>query len=138
RPGARWIILLEGVNDMLFALMPGMPESERATAADIITGYRLLIARARLHDITIIGCTLPPISDAPVFTPEFQDLHQQVNRWIRDSGEFDAVADLEAALKDPAAPTRMRTGLLSSDGVHPNDAGHAAIAEVFDLDLFRK
>ena len=138
RPGARWIILFEGVNDMLFGLMPGMPESQRATASDIITGYRMLIARAHLHDLRIVGCTLLPIGGAPVFTPELGDLRQQVNRWIRDSGEFDAVTDLDAALRDPAAPTRMPAELLSDDGVHPNDAGHTAIAEVFDLGLFRE
>jgi lysophospholipase L1-like esterase len=123
---------------MLFGLMPGMPESERATAADIITGYRMLIARAHLHDLRIVGCTLPPIGGAPVFTPEFEDIRQRVNRWIRDSGEFDAVADLDAALRDPAAPTRVPAELLSGDGVHPNDAGQARIADVFDLGLFRK
>jgi lysophospholipase L1-like esterase len=32
----------------------------------------------------------------------------------------------------------MPAELLSGDGVHPNDAGHAAIAEVFDLGVFRK
>ncbi|GAB3476323.1 SGNH/GDSL hydrolase family protein [Amycolatopsis cihanbeyliensis] len=138
RPGARWIILFEGGNDILFGLMPGAPDSEQATATDIITGYRMLIDRAHLHDLRIIGCTLPPIGGSPVFTPEFEDLRQQLNRWIRDSGEFDAVTDLDAALRDPAMPTRMPAELVSDDGVHPNDAGHAAIAEVFDLGLFRE
>lgn len=137
RPGARWIILFAGGNDAIFGAMPGMPESEHATAADIITGYRMLIARARLHDLRVVGCTWPPIGGAPIFTPEFEDVRQQVNHWIRRSGEFDAVTDLDAALRDPANPTTMPAELLSSDGVHPNDAGHAAIAEVFDLDLFR-
>jgi lysophospholipase L1-like esterase len=136
RPGARWVILCEGTNDILFGLMPGMPESERATASDIITGYRMLITRAHLHGLRIVGCTLPPIGASPVFTPEYEDIRQQVNRWMRDSGEFDAVTDLDTALQDPAAPTRVRAELLSGDGVHPNDAGHAAIAEAFDLNLF--
>lgn len=64
-------------------------------------------------------------------------MRAQVNHWIRDSGEFDAVTDLDTALRDPAAPTGMPAELLAGDGVHPNDAGHAAIAEVVDLDLFR-
>ncbi|MGI5133105.1 SGNH/GDSL hydrolase family protein [Pseudonocardia sp. CA-107938] len=138
RPGARWIILLEGGNDAIFGLMPGMPESERATAADIVTGYRTLIARAHLHQLRVIGCTWPPIGGSPVWTPEFEDVRRQVNGWIRESGEFDAVTDLDAALRDPAAPTTMPGELLSGDGVHPNDAGHAAIAELFDLALLRE
>jgi lysophospholipase L1-like esterase len=60
-----------------------------------------------------------------------------VNRWIRDSGEFDAVVDLDAATRDPAEPTRLRTEFDSGDGIHPNDAGNQAIAEAFDLELFR-
>jgi lysophospholipase L1-like esterase len=96
----------------------------------------MLIARAHLHNLRIVGCTLPPIGASPVFTPEYEEIRQQVNRWIRDSGEFDAVTDLDSALRDPAAPTKARAELLSSDGVHPNDAGHSAIAEVFDLNLF--
>jgi lysophospholipase L1-like esterase len=137
RPGARWLIVLAGANDMFFGLMPGMPETERATVADIVTGYRMLIARAHLHGLRVIGCTLPPLGGAPVFTPEFADMHKQVNGWIRDSGEFDAVTDLETALRDPADPAGMPAELLAADGVHPNDAGHAAIAGAFDPELFR-
>ncbi|SFN97243.1 SGNH/GDSL hydrolase family protein [Amycolatopsis rubida] len=137
RPGARWIILSVGGNDLIFGSLPGMPDSEQATAADLVDGYRLLLTRARLHGLRVVGCTLPPIGGSPVFTQEFEDARQQVNRWIRDSGEFDAVTDLDAALRDPAEPTKMRAGLVSADGVHPTDAGHAAIAESFDLELFR-
>ncbi|MGW7537397.1 SGNH/GDSL hydrolase family protein [Amycolatopsis sp. NPDC054798] len=137
RPGARWLILCEGINDLFFGSMPGMPESERATATDLIAGYRLLIARAHSHGLRVIGCTLPPIGGAPVFTPEFEDARQQVNRWIRDSGEFDAVTDLDVALRDPAEPAKTRAELISGDGVHPNDIGQATIAGAFDLELFR-
>lgn len=137
-PGVRWIILFAAVNDMFFGLMPGMPESERATAADIIAGYRMLIARAHLHDLHIVCCTLPSIVRAPVFTPELDHVRQQVNHWIRHSGEFDAVTDLDAALRDPADLARQPAELLCDDGIHPNDAGHAVIAELFDLGLFRE
>ncbi|WP_370932263.1 SGNH/GDSL hydrolase family protein [Amycolatopsis sp. cg13] len=139
RPGARWLILFEGGNDLIFGSLPGMPDSERATADDLIDGYRLLLARARAHSpgLRVIGCTLPPIGSSPVFTPEFEEARQRVNRWIRDSGEFDAVTDLDAALRDPAHPTKTRAELVTADGVHPNDTGHAAIADAFDLELFR-
>lgn len=96
--------MCEGINGILFGLMPG---SEHATAADIITGYRMLIAHAHLHDLPIVGYTLPPIDSSPVFTPEFEDPRQQVNHWIRDSGELDAVADLDAALRDPVDPASV-------------------------------
>jgi lysophospholipase L1-like esterase len=139
RPGVRWVVLSEGLNDMFFGYMPGMPESERATAEDIIVGYRMLIDRAHLHGLRVIGCTLLPIGGTMIFSAKLENVRQDLNRWIRDSGEFDAVVDLEAAVRDPdpAEPVRMRTEFFSSDGVHPNDAGQQAIAEAFDLEVFR-
>ncbi|EMD26486.1 hypothetical protein C791_3330 [Amycolatopsis azurea DSM 43854] len=140
RPGVRWMVLSEGINDLFFGLRQGVPESERATADDLIAGYRMLIGRAHLHGLRVIGCTLLPLGGAPVFTAELERMRQEVNRWIRDGGEFDAVVDLEAATRDPdaAGPVKMRTEFVSDDGVHPSDAGHQAIAEAFDLELFRE
>lgn len=140
RPGVRWVVLSMGLNDMFFGSMPGMPESERATAEDIIVGYRMLIGRAHSHGLRVVGCTLFPIGGAFLFTAELERTRQEVNRWIRGSGEFDAVVDLEAATRDPdpAPPLKMRAGFVSDDGIHPNDAGQRAIAEAFDLELFRE
>lgn len=140
RPGVRWVVLAEGLNDMFFGFMPGMPESEQATAEDIIVGYRMLIGRAHLHGLRVIGCTLLPIGGTFIFTAELERVRQDVNRWIRGSGEFDAVVDLEAATRDPdpAGPVKMRTEFFSDDGIHPNDAGQQAMAEAFDLELFRE
>lgn len=138
RPGARWVVLLEGVNDLFFGLLPGTPERERAGADDIVAGYRMLISRAHLHDLRIVGCTLPPVAGAPMCPPELAHQHRRLNEWIRDGGEFDAVVDVETALHDPADPGRMRADLVTADGVHPSDAGHAAIADAFDLNLFRR
>jgi lysophospholipase L1-like esterase len=137
RPGVRWVVLAEGGNDIAFGSMPGMPDSERATAADIIAGYRMLIGRAHLHGLRIIGCTLTQFGGTFVFTEEGERMRQDVNRWIRGSGEFDAVVDLDVATRDPAEPTRLRTAFDSGDGIHPNDAGNKAIADAFDLELFR-
>jgi lysophospholipase L1-like esterase len=138
RPGVRWVVLAEGANDIAFSFMPGMPESERATAEDIIAGYRMLIGRAHLHGLRIIGCTLTQFGGTFVFTAESERMRQDVNRWIRSSGEFDAVVDLDVATRDPATPTKLRTEFDSGDGIHPNDAGNKAIAEAFDLELFRE
>jgi lysophospholipase L1-like esterase len=139
RPGVRWVVLSEGLNDLFFGFMPGTPASERATAEDIIVGYRMLIDRAHSHGLRVIGATLLPIGGTFLLTAELERERQYVNRWIRGSGEFDAVVDLEAATRDPdaAEPATMRTELVSDDGIHPNDAGQQAMAEAFDLELFR-
>jgi len=137
RPGARWVLLLEGINDISFSSIPNLPASEKVTAAQIITGYRLLIGRAHLHGLAIIGCTLTAFEGVPTFTAEGEKMRQDVNRWIRESGEFDAVVDLDAATRDPAAPTKLKPEYDSGDHIHPNDAGNRAMAGAIDLTLFR-
>jgi lysophospholipase L1-like esterase len=137
RPGVRWVLLLEGINDIGFSAIPGLPESEKATADDIIAGYRLLISRCRLHGIPVIGGTLTPFEGVNTWSEAGERMRQQVNEWIRTSGEFDAVVDFDAATRDPAMPTRLRREFDSGDHIHPNDAGNQAMAEAIPLKLFR-
>ena len=137
RPGARWVLLLEGINDIGFSAIPGLPASEKVTAEEIIAGYRMLIGRAHLHGLRIIGGTLTPFEGVNTYTAAGEAMRQQVNRWIRDSGEFDAVVDFDAATRDPAAPAKLRAQFDSGDHIHPNDAGNQAMADAIDLKLFR-
>jgi lysophospholipase L1-like esterase len=57
-------------------------------------------------------------------------VRNEVNAWIRDGGAFDAVADVDAALRDPADPSRMLEAYDCGDHLHPGDAGYAKMAEV--------
>jgi lysophospholipase L1-like esterase len=63
-------------------------------------------------------------------------LRQEVNRWIRGAGNFDAVVDFDAALRDPDYPSRVVPRLQRGDQLHPNDEGYAALAAAVDLKLF--
>jgi lysophospholipase L1-like esterase len=135
RPGVRWVLLLEGINDIGFNAFS--PATDQATAEDIIAGYRLLIGRARLHGLAIIGGTLTPFEGVPTYSENAERMRQQVNQWIRTSGEFDAVVDFDAITRDPSAPTRLRPGFDSGDHIHPNDAGNKAMADAIDLKMFR-
>lgn len=137
RPGARWVLLLLGINDIGFSALPQLPASEKATAEDIIAGYQLLIARGRLHGLTLIGATLTPFEGVPTYTPAGEQMRQQVNQWIRTAGQFDAVVDFDAATRDPSHPTRLRAEYDSGDHIHPNDTGNKAMAEAIKLTLFR-
>lgn len=137
RSGARWILFLEGINDIGFSAIPGLPESEKATAEDIIAGYRMLVGRARLHGLTVIGGTLTPFEGVPTYNEASERMRQDVNHWIRGSGEFDAVVDFDVAIRDPQSPTRLAGRFDSGDHIHPNDAGNEAMAAAVDLQLFR-
>ena len=137
RPGTRWVLLLEGINDIGFLAFAGNNPAEQLTAEDIIAGYRMLIDRAHLHGLTVIGGTLTPFEGVPTWSEAAERMRQQVNQWIRTSGAFDAVVDFDAATRDPAAPTKLRPEFDSGDHIHPNDAGNKAMADAIDLKLFR-
>ncbi len=137
RPGARWVLLLEGINDIGFLAFAGNDPAEQLTAGDIIAGYRMLIERAHLHGLRIIGGTLMPFEGVPTYSAAAERMRQEVNAWIRTSGAFDAVVDFDAATRDPAAPTKLRAAFDSGDHIHPNDAGNQAMADAIDLQLFR-
>ncbi|WP_129793849.1 SGNH/GDSL hydrolase family protein [Sphingosinicella sp. CPCC 101087] len=140
QPGARFLILLVGVNDLgVFAHEgPATPEAHRALVANMIGAYRQMVARARERRIMAIGATLPPIggSDYLRADPAIEADRQTLNAWIRTPGHFDAVIDFDAALRDPADPTRMRADVNSGDGLHPSIAGYEAMARAVDLGLF--
>ncbi|MGZ6014434.1 MAG: SGNH/GDSL hydrolase family protein [Phenylobacterium sp.] len=127
-PGVTHVTVLEGVNDL------GMG---RPTAADLIAGYRQLIARAHAHGIKIIGGTILPYGGAAYFTPVGEAERQKLNEWIRTSHEFDGVIDFDAAIRDPAKPDHMKADLQSGDWLHPNDAGYRVMGDAVDLRLFR-
>ena len=66
----------------------------------------------------------------------FEAWRQAINDWIRTSGAFDAVIDLDAALRDPMNPNRIAPG-LTDEVVHFNDAGYRALAASIDLGMLR-
>jgi lysophospholipase L1-like esterase len=129
-PNASWMIVLEGVNDL------GMNTDKRPTAEMLIVGYRQLIERAHAHGLKIYGATILPYGGAAYYTDAGDAIRQQVNDWIRTSKAFDAVIDLDAVMKDPANPKKMKADLQSGDWLHPNDAGYKLMADSIDLKLF--
>ncbi|MCP3061159.1 SGNH/GDSL hydrolase family protein [Myxococcus sp. K38C18041901] len=125
--GVKAVLLLEGVNDI------GRPGA--ASGAERITqAYEQLIQRARARGLKVYGGTLTPMQGHPYFTAANETTRQAVNQWIRTAGRFDAVIDFDAAVREPANPHSMRAA-LTVDGLHPNDAGHALMAEAVDLRL---
>jgi lysophospholipase L1-like esterase len=138
--GVEYMIVLIGINDIGHPGTGTIPTSEAVTPQDLIAGYRQLIARAHQKGITVFGATLTPFEGTifpGYFTPEKEAVRAATNQWIRTSGEFDGVIDFEAAVRDPAAPTRMLPAFDSGDHLHPNDAGMQAMGNAIPLELFR-
>jgi len=130
KPGVQWIVLAEGINDITASDMISAPEQD-ATADQIIDGMRSLVQRAHDAGIKVCGATLMPYSGVGspfIYSTSGEAKRQAVNAWIRTGGAFDAVADLDLAIRDSADPLRMQPDLDSGDHLHPNDAGHIIIA----------
>jgi lysophospholipase L1-like esterase len=138
QPGARHLIVLLGVNDLGH---PGTtaPASETVTADDLIAGHRQLIARAHQGGLRAYGATVLPFKDDTLgfYTVENERKRAALNRWIRTGGEYDAVIDFDAAIRDRTDPLRLAAAYDSGDHLHPNDAGMAVLAAAVPLRLFR-
>lgn len=141
QPNVKAAILLIGINDISWPGTDFAPDQMRPTADEMIAGYQQVIALAQANNVQLIGATLPPFEGALTGTPlgnyhnaEKDALRQEINRWIRESGAFDAVVDFDAVLRDPANPARINPAFDSGDHLHPGDAGNRAMAEAIDLD----
>jgi lysophospholipase L1-like esterase len=137
--GVRWVVVLEGINDIGLPGAFGLT-SEGVSADEIIEGHKQIIARAHAKGLAIYGGTLTPFEDTTIpgyYSPEGEAKRQAVNAWIRTSGAYDAVIDFDAAVRDPTHPARMLPAYDSGDHLHPNDAGYQVMANAVDLRLFR-
>ncbi|MCA8258823.1 SGNH/GDSL hydrolase family protein [Burkholderia sp. AU31624] len=136
RAGVKAAIVLIGINDINFAAMPPRAGLDcdhphtQVTAASLIDGYRRLIEAAHRQGVKVFGATLTPAG-----LPEGREaIRLEVNRWIRSGGGFDGVVDFDAVLRDPARPSVLQRRYDSGDGIHPSDAGYAAMADAVPVE----
>lgn len=80
------------------------------TAQQLESGYQTVINQAHAQGIRIYG--------------------------IRTSGAFDAVIDLDAALRSGSNPLALNAAYDCGDHLHPNDKGYQAMANAVDPSLF--
>ncbi|MFI2363385.1 GDSL-type esterase/lipase family protein [Promicromonospora sp. NPDC019610] len=137
-PGVDTLLVVLGVNDLQ------QPPSQTDPEV-ILAGYRQLVLRARDRGLRVVGTTITPFGGWQRWTPALEDERRYVNAALlagagdagghsgrSDAGAFDAVADLAAALADPAHPARLLPAYDSGDGLHPSPAGAAALAAAID------
>ncbi|RKN41234.1 SGNH/GDSL hydrolase family protein [Streptomyces hoynatensis] len=135
QPGVGTVLVLAGINDIALGGLDGnspfpvLAPYPRVTAQEVVAGHLDMIRRARAAGLRTVGATLPPMRGSLFSTPEGEAARAAVNAWIRESGEYDAVADLARALGDALDPAHD-----SGDHLHPSDAGYLAMAEAVDLD----
>jgi lysophospholipase L1-like esterase len=142
QPNLDTVILLMGINDIGWPASSLGPHDPALSVERLIEGYRQLIARAHLRHVRIVGATLTPFEGAlqstelsGYYSAAKEQMRQAVNQWIRSSGEFDAVIDFDAAVRDPRHPRRFLPAYDSGDHLHPGDRGYRAMAEAIDLTI---
>ncbi|WP_322547699.1 SGNH/GDSL hydrolase family protein [Stenotrophomonas geniculata] len=142
QPGVASVIVLIGINDISWPGTAFARNQARPALAELQAGYRALAEQARGRGIRIVGATLTPFAGAlpgtpldDYYHPDKDVLRRQLNAWLRTDSPFDAVIDLDAALRDPADPSQMAAAYDSGDHLHPGDAGNRAMAEAVDLEV---
>ena len=131
--GVRWLIILEGINDI------GQAQGEEAAAEvaeNLIAAYEQMIDLSHNKGILVYGATLLPFGGSFYDGQWRESARQTVNTWIRNSKRFDAVIDLDKALEDPENASHMLPAADTGDHLHPNETGHKMMAEAVDLELF--
>lgn len=136
RPGVSHVVVLAGVNDFgsQRRSREDSPAARQALLDEMKEAHRKLVAQAHKKGVCVIGATLTPYAGSGYYQPGPENESDRItlNQWIRESGVFDAVADFDAALRDPDKPDTLRKA-FDNDGLHPSTAGYKAMAEAFPL-----
>ena len=132
QPGVTHVVFTEGINDLRITAQN--PNS--IPLADLIAGHKQVIERARAAGLKIYGGTLVPYEGTMGWTKETEEIRVALNTWIKTSKAYDAFIDFDAAIRDPAQPSRILAKFDSGDHLHPNNAGYEAMANAIDLALF--
>jgi lysophospholipase L1-like esterase len=135
--GVTHAIVMLGTNDLRNRYAkPG----EEVTAEQMIAGLNQMALRAQARGIKLIGATLTPFGNETflpgAWNPVRESHRVAVNKWIREGGAFDGVADFDEALRDPERPTQMLPIYDCGDGLHPSDLGYCKMGDAIDLKLF--
>ena len=126
--GIRWVIILEGINDIGYGA-PGVGNN-------LINAFTQMIHNAHVNGIFVFGATLLPMKGSSYFTVAHETERQIVNKWIRTTPLLDGVVDLDMALRDPMDTLSMLPEAHDGDWLHPSELGHRMMAEAVDLNLF--
>ncbi len=135
--GVRYLIVLEGINDIGRLSHPRTPADD-ISVLDLETGLKQLVDRAHTYNIKVIGATLTPYKGAGYYSEKGEAVRMALNQWIRTSGTFDGVVDFDQVTRDPTNPQQYLPKYDHGDHLHPSDAGYEAMGNALDLQLLKK
>jgi lysophospholipase L1-like esterase len=139
-PGVKYAMIFEGVNDIGTGDIT--PAAQNIVYEGLTQAYKQIVTRLHAFGIPVFAATITPFSAPANFTgqpysnPERERTRQKVNKFIRESGTFDAVVDFDAMLRDAKIPSQLAKEYDSGDYLHPGVKGYQRIAELFPVGLF--
>ncbi|WP_392564083.1 SGNH/GDSL hydrolase family protein [Orbus wheelerorum] len=136
-PNVRWLVIMQGINDIGHSNFDGLTKQE-VSADEIINGWKQLISRAKNQGIKTYCATLTPFKGEFLnfYSEKGEEKRQAINTWIRTSNTCDAVIDFDAVIRDDKKPQYIKAEFDVGDGLHPNANGLKAMAESIDINLF--
>ncbi|MFJ6749749.1 MULTISPECIES: SGNH/GDSL hydrolase family protein [unclassified Streptomyces] len=126
RTGVRAVVVEIGLNDLFKSPRQLDPQK-------IVAGMRQIVNEAHARGLRVTGSTLTPFGGHRGYSALLNSVREQVNHIIRSGSVYDEVVDFDKALRDPAAPVRLRPVYDSGDHLHPSDEGFRAMAEAVNL-----
>jgi lysophospholipase L1-like esterase len=134
RSGARYLIVLESINDIARYTDNQQPYGDLEVRLE--QGLSQIAVQAHQHGMRVFGATLTPYGGCVCATPEGMAVREKLNQWIRTTKIYDGVVDFAQATHDPAHPSQYLPKFDSDDHVHPSEAGYRAMANAIDLTMF--
>ena len=130
--GSAYIIVLYGVNDILFNM---------ATSEQVISAYKELITKAHQSNKFIFGTTILPFGTNNNYSQQKDKVRNEVNNWIRTTGKdkegFDYFFDFDKEVRDPNNEKNLLRIYDCGDGLHLSPEGYKKMVEAIDkLELF--
>jgi lysophospholipase L1-like esterase len=141
-PGVRYAMVFEGVNDI--GTGATTKEAQSAIYDGITQAYEQMVTLIHAHGIPVFAATITPfgapsnVTIQPYSDPEREITRQRVNKFIRESGTFDAVVDFDKLLADPKIPSQLNPLYDGGDYLHPSVAGYQYLADQFPVDIFNQ
>jgi lysophospholipase L1-like esterase len=125
--GVTTVILFEGNNDLVM--------DRGATVKEVLAGYRQIIDVMHSRGVRVLLATLTPMGGVEGIPSDFEAKRQAINTWIREQSLADGMIDFDAAVRDPADPSRTAARYDGGDHLHFNLAGYQAMGDAIPLEL---
>lgn len=121
--GVDKLVIFEGTNDI------GCSSKNYEHLADTLKAcYKVLIAKAKAKGIKVYGATITPTKGNGWYSYWHEAVRQEINDWIRNSGNFDEIIDFDDLVRDTQDPQRLKAE-YSDDWLHLNPKGYEAMGK---------